>query len=115
MPAGRPGGRDARVRTSQLFARVRPQMSKFRYRLRFGRDHRWAPRRMSAYLDGELAVVPRARMERHARECPECRRLLAGLRQTMAALHRLPALDGGADPVQIAASVRLRLREPPAP
>jgi anti-sigma factor RsiW len=83
--------------------------------LRFGRDHRWAPRRMSAYLDGELAVMPRSRMERHARECPECRRLLAGLRQTMAALHRLASPDGGADPVQVAASVRLRLGEPPRP
>jgi anti-sigma factor RsiW len=98
------------VRTSQAFVGVTVKMSQFR----FGRDHRWAPRRMSAYLDGELAATPRTRMERHARDCPECRRLLAGLRQTMAALHRLPAPGGGADPVQLAASVRLRLGgEPP--
>jgi len=108
-------GHEARVRTSEAFARVTPQMSQLWYRLRFGRDHRWAARRMSAYLDGELAVAPRTRMERHARECPECRRLLAGLRQTMAALHRLSAPDGSADPVQIAALVRLRLGEPPPP
>jgi anti-sigma factor RsiW len=108
-------GHEARMITSEAFARVTRQMSQLRYRLRFGRDHRWAGRRMSAYLDGELAVLPRTRMERHARECPECRRLLAGLRQTMAALHRLAAPGGGADPVQIAASVRLRLGQPPPP
>jgi anti-sigma factor RsiW len=90
-------------------------MSQLRHRLSFGRNHRWATRRMSAYLDGELAVAPRTRMERHARECPECRLLLAGLRQTMAALHRLGAPGGGVDAVQIAASVRLRLGEPPPP
>jgi anti-sigma factor RsiW len=88
-------------------------MSEFWYRLRFGRDHRWAPRRMSAYLDGELALRRRARMERHAGDCPECRWLLASLRQTLGALHRLPTPEGGADPVQLAASVRLRLSEPP--
>jgi hypothetical protein len=33
----------------------------------------------------------------------------------MAALHRLPAPNGGADPMQLAASVRLRLGEPPGP
>jgi anti-sigma factor RsiW len=88
-------------------------MSDFLYRVRFARDHRWAPGRMSAYLDGELSPGPRKRMRRHAGECPECRWLLASLRQTMAALHRLPAPGGGADPVQVAASVSRRLGEPP--
>jgi hypothetical protein len=115
-PADRRAGRSSAchepgMRTSKAFARVTGQMSQ----LRFGRDHRWAARRMSAYLDGELAMPPRTRMERHTRECPECRLLLAGLRQTMAALHRLAAPDGGADPAQIAAAVRLRLGEPPPP
>jgi anti-sigma factor RsiW len=79
---------------------------------RFRRDHRWAPRRMSDYLDGELATAGLARMERHLGECAECRRLLAGLRQTLEGLHRLSAPSVGIDALQIAASVRARLSEP---
>jgi anti-sigma factor RsiW len=69
---------------------------------------------MSDYLDGELGSSRRTRMERHVAECPECRRLLAGLRRTLDALHRLPAPAGGTDALALAASVRLRLRQPPA-
>jgi anti-sigma factor RsiW len=67
---------------------------------------------MSDYLDADLAPSDRARMEHHLDECDECRRLLAGLRQTVAALHRLSAGSAGADAPRIAASVRVRLREP---
>jgi anti-sigma factor RsiW len=80
----------------------------------FARDHEWAPDRMSDYLDGELAMGDRGRMAHHLRECHECRRLLAGLRALVDGLHRLPALGGSVDAVQIAASVRVRLTEPPA-
>jgi anti-sigma factor RsiW len=88
-------------------------MSKFLDRARFRRDHRWAPAHMSAHLDGELAGRRQARMQRHVGECQVCRRLLADLRVILDGLHRLPAPSGGADPLQIAASVRLRLKEPP--
>ena len=72
---------------------------------------------MSGYLDGDLAARARARMERHLGECHDCRRLLAGLRVVVDGLHRLRAPSGGADAVQIASAVRLRLRlrEPPRP
>jgi anti-sigma factor RsiW len=80
-------------------------------RERFKRDHRWAPDRMSDYVDGELASSGRARMDHHLAECDECRRLLAGLRRTLDVLNRLATPSGGADAVQIAASVRLRLGE----
>ena len=80
-------------------------------RERFRRDHRWAPRRMSDYLDGELAPAARTRMERHLGECAECRRLLAGLRRTVAGLHRLSAPSEGADAPHIAALVRARLSQ----
>jgi anti-sigma factor RsiW len=80
-------------------------------RERFMREHRWAPRRMSDFLDDELAVSGSARMERHLGECAECRRLLAGLRRTLDGLHRLSAPSPGVDALQIAASVRARLRE----
>ena len=69
---------------------------------------------MSEYLDAELGPGARARMEGHVADCQACRRLLAELRRTVDALHRLPAPSGNVDPVGIAASVRLRLREPPA-
>jgi anti-sigma factor RsiW len=88
-------------------------MAKFLERLSFTRDHRWAPGAMSAYLDRELAPSGRGRMDRHVGDCPECRRLLAGLRRTLDALHRLAPAPGRADAHGIAASVRLRLGEPP--
>jgi anti-sigma factor RsiW len=68
---------------------------------------------MSDYLDGELASSRRRRMERHASECPKCRRVLAMLRRMVGALHRVPPPVGGAEARQIAASVRRRLGEPP--
>lgn len=74
----------------------------------FKSDHRWAPGRMSDYLDGELVPAKHARMERHLGECAECRRLLAGLRRTVDALHRLSAPSGGVDPLEMAAAVRVR-------
>ena len=89
-------------------------MDDFRSQTRFRRDHRWARARMSAYLDGELTTERRARMERHVAECPECRRLIQGLRLVIAALHRLPPAEGGRAPA-LAASVRLRLSGPPGP
>jgi anti-sigma factor RsiW len=68
---------------------------------------------MSDYLDGELPTRARSRMERHRRDCPECDRLLAGLRALVQGLGRLPAPAGGAGAARIAALVRGRLDEPP--
>jgi anti-sigma factor RsiW len=89
-------------------------MSTLLDRLRFKLDHLWAPDHMSAYVDEDLALDGRRRMERHAGECQECRRLLASLRRMLDSLHRLPAPSRSADAPQIAAAVRLRLSEPPA-
>ena len=84
------------------------------YRARFSWEHRWTPGRMSAYVDGELGSGRRRRLERHVGECEECRLMLAGLREMLDALHRLPAPTGDSEPNRLAAAVRLRLREPPA-
>jgi anti-sigma factor RsiW len=90
-------------------------MRKVLHRVRYKLDHRWAPDHMSDYLDGELDSSRRSRMHRHIRECPECHRLLTMLRRLVGALHRLPPPGGGADAHLIAASVRVRLGEPPPP
>ena len=90
-------------------------MNEFFSRMRIGRDHRWAPGHMSDYLDGELSLSQRRRMQQHAQECPDCRRHLAMLRRMLTALHGLAPPVGGADALQIAASVRLRLAEPSPP
>jgi hypothetical protein len=89
-------------------------MREFSSRLRFWRDHRWAPDRMSAYLDGELAGRRRRRMEHHLGECRECPRLVAGLRLVIDALHRLTPPESG-DASQITASVLMLLRTPEGP
>ena len=88
-------------------------MSQFFDRAQFGRDHRWAPGRMSDYLDGDLAAGAVARMDRHVAECEDCRKWLASLRAMLDVLQRLPAPSEGKVALQIAASVRARLSEPP--
>jgi hypothetical protein len=87
-------------------------MSNVIHRERFKRDHRWAPGRMSAYLDGELGSRSRARLERHTGECPECRGVLNSLRRMLGRLHRLAPADSRSDTPDIAAAVRARLDEP---
>jgi anti-sigma factor RsiW len=84
-------------------------MSGWFERARFRRDHRWAPARMSDYLDAELTPENRTRMERHLGECQDCRRLLAGLRRIVQGLHSLAAPGTGVHGVRIAVSVRTRL------
>jgi anti-sigma factor RsiW len=55
----------------------------------FVRDHVWTRRHLDAYLDGELDLGAQARVERHARLCPPCHRLIATLKETLAGLHGL--------------------------
>jgi anti-sigma factor RsiW len=103
----------ATVRICLDDGRVQQAMSNTGHQLRFMRDHRWAPGHMSAYVDGDLASRARARLDRHIKECAECRRLLHGLRRMLGVLQGLPqpsARPGGSQ--QIAAAVRRRLHEP---
>lgn len=44
---------------------------------------------MSDYLDGDLDKAAAAAVERHVRWCPDCRRMLAGLRRTVGGLRAL--------------------------
>lgn len=75
---------------------------------RFMREHRWTGARFSAYFDRELSARERERLEAHAGLCPECRRMLATLRRTLAGLRGL-AGDSRA-PADLADSVIERLR-----
>jgi anti-sigma factor RsiW len=76
-------------------------------RARFKRDHRWARRHMSEYLDGELDRTERERAARHTAECPECDELLASLRAIAAALAGI----GGEPAQQVAAEVFSGVRQ----
>jgi len=44
---------------------------------------------MSEYIDGELDARTAARVKRHVRWCPNCRRMLANLTRTIHALRSL--------------------------
>lgn len=50
-------------------------------------------RRLSAFLDGDLAPDAAARVEHHLAECPVCRAELAALRRVVDWLHDLPAAE----------------------
>ena len=71
-------------------------------RMRFMREHRWTHAHLSEHLDGELSADATARVKEHTGVCPECHRVLATLRRTLAGLGQLgaePAPAGVADTV----------------
>lgn len=81
--------------------------------IRFHREHHWTHEHLSEYVDGELPAGEHRRVERHVGMCPECRRVLATLKRTLAGLMGLRE-DASVD---IAESVIERLRldgSPPA-
>lgn len=102
-------------------------------RLRFRRDHRWTPAHLSAFVDGDLAARGRARVLRHVRDCPECRRALQTLERMLELIRAVgPAERAGSAPdadsaepdrldrtavapapSALAAAVRRRLHDPP--
>lgn len=56
-------------------------------RWRSQRDHTWAEENLSAYLDDELPLDHKARLERHLAECAECRQSLHTLKQKIGRAH----------------------------
>jgi len=74
-------------------------------KLRFRRDHRWTPARLSAFLDDELDTHARRRVVRHAEDCPECGGILRSLRRL------LDALASSRPPEPVAERLVLRFRE----
>ncbi len=86
-------------------------MSRLFDRMRFRRDHRWTPRHMSAYLDAELPPQRRTRLERHLRDCPECRGVLQALRRMLGLLKRTAPASTTDETPDIASAVLARLHE----
>ncbi len=76
---------------------------------RFMRDHEWTHEHLSDYIDGELRDRERERVEEHVGMCPQCRRVLATLRKTVAGLG---SLMSPSPPPGLADSVIGRLHEP---
>jgi anti-sigma factor RsiW len=75
----------------------------------FHLDHRFAQRRLSAYLDAELEPSELGRVERHIDDCPDCEQTARSLRRTVAAL----ALLRWCKPSRFTANVIERLRLQP--
>lgn len=76
--------------------------------IRFYRDHRLTCARSSEYIDDELGVDARLRIEAHLHLCPSCARLLASLRRTVRALGLLRTIDPAGPEVQAGILARLR-------
>lgn len=55
-------------------------------------EHRFCRENLSPFLDGQLSAYERRRVERHLRECPDCRADFESLRQTVALLRTLPSV-----------------------
>ena len=83
------------------------------HRVRFRRDHRWTPGHLSAYLEGDLMARSVARIQRHVRECPECRGVLRSLERMLGLLRGVAPVSDTEKP-DIASAVRRRLRDPSA-
>jgi anti-sigma factor RsiW len=66
---------------------------------------------MSEYVDGELDVESRERVERHVRFCHRCHTVLDNLRQTLGRLRSLQEIEPTGDPDAVAARVARGWRE----
>lgn len=75
---------------------------------RFDRDHRWTPKHLSEFVDGDLSPRGRRRLRRHVGYCPDCYRALVTLQRMLERMHHLPRPDACGTP-DIAAAVRRRL------
>lgn len=71
----------------------------------FSRDHRWAQRHLSHYVEGDLPDTRRRRLDRHVADCPDCAR---GVRAMLALVRGFAALRGR--PATMPAGVLERFR-----
>ncbi|CAN5432562.1 hypothetical protein BH10ACT11_BH10ACT11_03570 [soil metagenome] len=81
-------------------------------RMRFMREHRWTGAHLSEYLDEGLPAHGQDRLDQHLGACPECRRLLQGLRRALDGLRSMRSEPESAPgSAGIADSVIERLRD----
>jgi hypothetical protein len=69
-------------------------------------DHQWSQRHLSHYVEGDLRLLARRRLDRHARDCVDCGR---GIRAMRALVYAAQGLDGLAG-VRAPATIFDRLR-----
>jgi hypothetical protein len=69
-------------------------------------DHQWSQRHLSHYVEGDLGLLARRRMDRHARDCVDCGR---GIRAMRALVYAAQGLDGLAG-IRAPATIFDRLR-----
>jgi Putative zinc-finger len=69
-------------------------------------DHLWSQQRLSHYVEGDLRLLARRRLDRHARDCVDCGR---GIRAMRALVYAAQGLDGLAG-VRAPATIFDRLR-----
>jgi hypothetical protein len=82
--------------------------------MRDKRDHRWSQRRVSDYIDAELAPRRQRRLEAHARLCPDCGRLRRSLTILVWELRELGRVRPTGTTVAAGVIGRLRSEPPPA-
>jgi anti-sigma factor RsiW len=80
-------------------------------------DHQWSQQHLSHYVDGELPLRARRRLDRHARDCVECGRGIRAMRALVYAVQGLDGLAGIRAPATIFDRVRRAAAggPPPAP
>jgi anti-sigma factor RsiW len=70
-------------------------------------DHQWSQQHLSHYVEGELPLRGRRRLDRHARDCVDCGRGLRAMRALVYAVQGLDGLAGVRAPATIFDRVRL--------
>lgn len=55
-------------------------------------EHQWVEESLSAYMDGELCLADRARVEEHLRRCETCTQNLRELQHTVRLVRELPTM-----------------------
>jgi anti-sigma factor RsiW len=69
-------------------------------------DHEWSQQHLSHYIEGDLHPRPRRRLDRHARNCPDCGRGIRAMRALVYAVQGLDGLAGVRAPATIFDRVR---------
>jgi hypothetical protein len=54
-------------------------------------DHQWSQQHLSHYVEGDLRLRARRRLDRHARDCVDCER---GIRAMRSLVYAIPGLGG---------------------